>query len=158
MNEDDPKLEARLARLQPAEVPGHLLARLQAARPRAPHQPRPEPHWLVRWLLPVGAVVASVVIGFFIVRFTQLPEEKAARLTSNAPTAGQRQTFTATEVAGVLLQARDLGTFRNSGQPPFRLVECTWLDRGTYRGDDGVSQLRTLQARQEIIPVALTFQ
>jgi anti-sigma factor RsiW len=157
MNEDDPKLEARLARLQPTEVPGHLLARLQAARPRAAHQPRPEPHWLLRWLLPAGVVAAGVAIGAFAVRTSHHAVEKAAPLAQAVPTAGRMQTFTANEVEAVLLDARDLGTFTSTGQQPIRLVECTWLDHETYRGDDGASQLRVLQARQEIIPVALPF-
>ena len=112
----------------------------------------------MRWLFPAGVLAAGVVLAFFIVHLTPRAEEKAARLALTAPTVGQRQTFTASGVEGVLLQARDLGTFKNTGQQPVRRLECTWLDRGTYRGDDGVSQLRVLQARQEIIPVARSFQ
>jgi hypothetical protein len=55
-----------------------------------------------------------------------------------------------------LVSAHDLGVVELEPGRPYRLVRCIWADRETFRSETGASRLEVRQARQQIVPVALT--
>ena len=71
--------------------------------------------------------------------------------------APSRQEFAPAEMENYLVGASEVAIVQGEDQRAYRLVRCTWIDREVYRAKEGDSQLYVLQAREQVIPVALEF-
>lgn len=139
MREDE--LERELSRLTPAAPTQALLARLNEARGGL-HKIVPFRRWL-------PLTVAACALVLLLLRPAISPPKPA----SSGPTL---ETFRAVETDRYLLSAHDLGVVELQPGRPYRLVHCVWADRETFRSENGASRLEVRQARQQIVPLALT--
>ena len=150
MNEPD-RIEEALKNLQPAPLPGPLMARLTAARPRPaePAEP-PQPWWrvaLLRWLLPVAASACVAVGTFFWLEQRRGDAVPPATVSVPVPTAVESQDY--------LVAARPVGILVAPDHRPYRIVEVEWLEHETVRGRGGVPDIHMATARRDVVPVAL---
>lgn len=137
----DDEIERELGRLIPAAPGAALRARLINTRSRG-RNIVPFPLWI-----PTAA--AACALGLLLLRPT----------TPSLPTASSAsriETFRPVETDRYLVSARDLGVVELKPGRPYRLVHCIWADRETFRSETGPSRLEVRQARQQIVPFALT--
>jgi hypothetical protein len=138
-------IEERLARLQPADLPSDLAARLAQAAPAA----RGKIRWLA-FATPLAAAAVWMLLAHVATPPAAPSSAHAAKLQPS-----DLHVFAPVEERSYLLEERDLGVIDAEPHHPVRLVHQTWLDDTTYRGDDGVSSFRRTTPRAEIIPVML---
>lgn len=139
MNEEE--IERELSRLTPAAPNEALHARLIEARSGL-RKIIPFPRWL-----PLAAVACAL---FFLLLRLNVSSPPA---TSSPPGL---ETFQPVETDRYLVSAHDLGVVELQPGRPYRLVYCVWADRETFRSESGGSRLEVRQARQQIVPFALT--
>jgi hypothetical protein len=150
MNEPD-RVEEALKKLQPSELPPHLMARLTAARPQAAQQDS-EAGWrgiIFRWLLPLAASACVAVVTFFF-------------LERNRPAAGPDHADVAieqepqrVESQEFLVAARPVGIVVAPNQRPYRIMDVEWLEYETVRAGADGPLLHTATKRRDVVPVAL---
>lgn len=137
----DDEIERELGRLIPAPPSPALRARLIEARRRPP---KIAP--FLRWI-PLAA--AACFLGLLFFRPTNEPPPASGA-------ASRSETFRPVETDRYLVSAYDLGVVELKPGRPYRLVHCIWADRETFRSETSPSRLEVRQARQQIVPVALT--
>lgn len=139
MNDDD--IERELGRLIPAAPGAALRTRLVNTRSRF-RNIVPFPLW-------IPAAAAACVLALLLLRPTT-PSSPSAASTSRI------ETFRPVETDRYLVSAHDLGVVELEPGRPYRLVRCIWADRETFRSETSPSRLEVRQARQQIVPFALT--
>jgi len=159
--EPDP-LEQQLDELKPAAVPGHLRQRLLSSRSqvRLPARNR-APGWdwtrtALRWSWAPLAAAAVVVLLFTLRPSTPTaPAPPPASTEAALPPTELERVFTADQADQFLVRAEPLDVVVAENGTPYQLVRCTWIDRETYRAPDSDERVQLIQARNQIVPVAL---
>src|SRR5687767_8093224 len=157
-------IERQLHRLRPTEVSPEMMDRLVRSRRRAYIEPAAGEAgawtillslWRRVWIpLTVCAVAGVGVLA--IQSLFLLPEDQPMERPTIAK-ASSRQEFAPAQMENYLVGAREVAIVQGEDQRTYRLVRCTWIDREVYRAKEGDSQLYVLQAREQVVPVALEF-
>jgi hypothetical protein len=137
----DDEIERELGRLTPAAPSAALRARLIETRSRF-RKVVPFPYW---------APLAAVACALFLLLLRTNGPSRQPSLSSPSV-----ETFRPVETDRYLISARDLGVIELEPGRPYRLVQCVWADRETFRSETSRSRLEVRQARQQIVPLALT--
>ncbi len=139
-------IEEALEKMNPAELPDALMARLTAARPQRKPEKERGGIWR-RWLLPLATAGCAAALALTLLRHFDDSQKQPTTVAKAEPLPFERN--------DILLGSRDVGVMVGPNQQPYRVMVVDWLEQDTVRAAANGPAIRMDTKRRDVVPVAL---